>query len=68
MVWADISVNGKTDLYVIENGLLTALRYCYKILDKFVRPYADAFGPEFILMNNDARPHRAQVHTSLTPI
>ena len=28
MVWAGISVNGKTDLYAFENGTLTALRYC----------------------------------------
>ena len=35
-----ISVNGKTDLYAIENGTLTALRYCNEILDQFMRPYA----------------------------
>ena len=55
MVWAGISVNGKTDLYVVENGTLTAVRYCNKILDQFVRPYADAIGPEFILMDDYAR-------------
>ena len=49
MIWTGISVNGKkTDLYVIENETLTALRYCKEIFDQFVRPYAGAFGPEFI--------------------
>lgn len=61
MVWAGISMNGKTDLYVIENGTLTADRYCNEILDRFVRPYAGAVGPEFILMDDNARPHRARV-------
>ena len=62
MVWAGISINRKTDLYVIENKTLIALRYCNKILDQFVRPYAGAIAPEFILMDNNARP------TSLTRI
>ena len=46
MVWAGISVNGKTVLCVIENGTLTALRYCNEIFDQFVRPYAGAIGPD----------------------
>ena len=61
MIWAGISVNGKTDLYVIENITFTALRYCNAILDQFVRPYVGAIGPEFILMDDNARPHRAHV-------
>ena len=32
MVWAGISVNGKTDLYVVENGTLTVVRCCNEIL------------------------------------
>ena len=62
MVWAGISVNGKTVLCVIENRTLTALRYCNEIFDQFVRPYAGAIGTEFIiLMDDNARPHRAHV-------
>ena len=57
MVWAGICDNGKTDMYVIENGTLTALRYCNEILVRFVRPYAGAIGPELILMDDKARPH-----------
>ena len=38
MVWAGISVNGKTDLYAIKNGTLSSLRHCNEILDQFARP------------------------------
>ena len=38
MVWAGISAQGKTDLHVIDNGTLTALRYVNEILDVYVRP------------------------------
>ena len=57
MVWEGISVNGKTDSYVIENGTLTALRYCNEILDQFVRPYAGTIGPEFLLMDDNSTRH-----------
>ena len=40
---------------------MTGVRYRNEILDVYVRPYAGAVGPEFILMNDNARPHRARV-------
>jgi len=61
MVWACISLRGRTDLYVIENGSLTGVRYRDEILHDTVRPYAGATGPDFILMDDNARPHRAKV-------
>ena len=54
-------MHGKTDLHIIENGTLTAVRYVNEILDVYVRPYAGAIGPDFILMDDNARPHRAHV-------
>ena len=48
-------------IYVIEKGTLKTLRYCNEIFDRFVRPYAGAVSPEFILMDDHARPHRAHV-------
>ena len=39
----------------------TAIRYRDEILDPIVRPYAGAVGPTFILMDDNARPHRARV-------
>ena len=66
MVWAGISGNGETDLYIVENGTLTAVRYCNEIFYQFVRPYAGAIGPDFILMEDNARPQRAHItHTYL---
>ena len=61
MVWAGISAQGKTDLHVIDNGTLTAERYVNEILDVHVRPYAGAIGPDFILMDDNARAHRAHI-------
>ena len=34
LVWAGISAKGNTDLYVVENGTLAAVRYCEEILDQ----------------------------------
>ena len=65
MVWKGINVNRKTDLYAIENGTLTALRYCNAILNQFVRSYAGSIGQEFILMDDNARTHRAHVTTPI---
>ena len=61
MVWAGISAQGKTDVHVIDNGTLKALRYVNEILDVYVRPYADAdaVGENFILMDDNACAHRA---------
>ena len=59
MIWAGISAQGKTDLLVIDNSTLTALRYVNDILDVYVRPYAGAIGENFILMDDNAPAHRA---------
>ena len=61
LVWAGISYDGRTDLYVIRNGALTGVRYRDEILHPIVRPYAGACGPGFIMMDDNARPHRARV-------
>ena len=61
MVWAGIMANGKTDLYVIENGTLAALRYCNEIFDQFVRLYVGAIGQEFVLIDENANSHHVHV-------
>ena len=60
MVWGGISAGGKTDLLNIR-GNLNAQRYLHVILTPLVIPYAGAVGEGFILMDDNARPHRARV-------
>ncbi|GBN46032.1 Transposable element Tc1 transposase [Araneus ventricosus] len=59
MVWAGIMLDGRTPLHVFERGTVTGVRYRDNILDPYVRLFRGAFGLEFILMDDNARPHRA---------
>ncbi|GFU99660.1 transposable element Tcb2 transposase [Trichonephila clavipes] len=61
LVWAGISLGGHTDLHVFHGGTVTGLSYRDEILDPYVRPYAAAIGNDFILMDDNARPHRARI-------
>ncbi|GFV66110.1 transposable element Tcb2 transposase [Trichonephila clavipes] len=54
-------LGGHTDLHVFHGGTITGLRYRDEILDPYVRPYAAAIGNDFILMDDNARPHRAGI-------
>ncbi|GFX51086.1 transposable element Tcb2 transposase [Trichonephila clavipes] len=56
-----ISIDGRTDLYIIRDGPLTARRYRDEILRPIVVPYAAAIGDDFILMDDNSRPHRANL-------
>ncbi|GFV72144.1 transposable element Tc3 transposase [Trichonephila clavipes] len=61
LVWAGISLGGHTDLHVFHGRTVTGLRYRDEILDPYGRPYAAAIGNDFILMDDNARPHRAGI-------
>ena len=62
MVWADISRGGRTDPQIVIKGMMTGLCYSDDILeDVYDRPYTGAIGPQFILMDGNARPRRARV-------
>ncbi|GFV15094.1 transposable element Tcb2 transposase [Trichonephila clavipes] len=61
LVWAGFSLGGYTDLHVFNGGTVTGLRYRDETLDPYVRPYAAAIGNDFILMDDNARPHRARI-------
>ncbi|GFY15957.1 transposable element Tcb2 transposase [Trichonephila clavipes] len=61
LVYGGISIDGRTDLYIIRDGPLTARRYRDEILRPIVVPYAAAIGDDFILMDYNCRPHRANL-------
>ncbi|GBL97726.1 hypothetical protein AVEN_248667-1 [Araneus ventricosus] len=61
MVWEGISLGGHTDMHVFHGGTLTGVRYRDEILDPYVRSYAGVIGNDFILMDDNTRPHRAVV-------
>ncbi|GFV44773.1 transposable element Tcb2 transposase [Trichonephila clavipes] len=61
LVYAAISIDGRTDFYIIRDGPLTAHRYRDEILIPIVVPYIAAIGDDFILMDDNSRPHRANL-------
>ncbi|GFX67180.1 transposable element Tcb2 transposase [Trichonephila clavipes] len=61
LVYCGISIDGRTDLSIIRDGPLTARRYRDEILRSIVVPYAAAIGDDFILMDDNCRPHRTNL-------
>ncbi|GFX65226.1 transposable element Tcb1 transposase [Trichonephila clavipes] len=61
LVYGGISIDGRTDLYIIRDGPRTTRRYRDEILRPIVVPYAAAIGYDFILMDDNCRPHRANL-------
>ncbi|KAJ4447443.1 hypothetical protein ANN_09450 [Periplaneta americana] len=60
MVWAGISMEGRTELAFVKNGNLNADCYIEEILSEHVVLYAPFIGDEFQLMHNSVRLHTAQ--------
>ncbi|GFS74675.1 transposable element Tcb2 transposase [Trichonephila clavipes] len=61
LVYGCISIEGRTYLYIIREGPHTARRYRDGILRPIVVPYAAAIGDDFILMDDNCRPHCANL-------
>ncbi|GFU97344.1 transposable element Tcb2 transposase [Trichonephila clavipes] len=61
LVYGGCSNDGRTDLYIIRDGPLTARQYRDEILRPIVVPYAAAIGDDFILMDYNCMPHRANL-------
>ncbi|GFT26841.1 transposable element Tcb2 transposase [Trichonephila clavipes] len=61
LVYGDISTDGRTVLYIIRDEPLTARRYTDEILRPIVVPYAAAIGDNFLLMDDNCRPYRANL-------
>lgn len=51
--WA--SYDGSKDLCIIKNGALTGGTYVNEIIHEFLRPYAGAIGPDYVLMGENVR-------------
>lgn len=61
MVWRSVSLDGRTDLYRLDNSTLTAIRYHGpSIRGPIVRTYAGAVGLGFPLMCDKTLPHVAR--------
>ncbi|GFV57172.1 transposable element Tcb2 transposase [Trichonephila clavipes] len=61
LVYGGISIDGRTDLYIIRDGPLTSRRYSDEILRPIVVPYAAAIGDDFTLMDDNCMPHHANL-------
>ena len=60
MIWAGISLNGRTALVVVP-GNLNGRRYIDEILRPLVVPYLRQMGRNAIFQDDNARPHRAWI-------
>jgi hypothetical protein len=58
-------------LYIIRNRALIGIKYREEIIHPIVRQFAGAMGVEFVLMDDNARPYRANIvnhHSEATTI
>ncbi|GFV70422.1 transposable element Tcb1 transposase [Trichonephila clavipes] len=51
----------RIDLHILKRVSVTAVRYRDEVLEPIVRLYAAAVGPTFVLMDDNAHPHRADI-------
>ncbi|GFV62279.1 transposable element Tc3 transposase [Trichonephila clavipes] len=58
MVWAGITINGRTCLHVVANGTMTCQRYIVEVLLPHVRLFRGAVGDKFVFMDDNATCHR----------
>ncbi|GFX35281.1 transposable element Tcb1 transposase [Trichonephila clavipes] len=60
LVWGEIILGSRTDLHV-QSVTMTGHIYRDAILEQHVRLFRGAMGAEFLFMDDNARPHRANV-------
>ncbi|GFX81643.1 transposable element Tcb2 transposase [Trichonephila clavipes] len=51
-------LNGRTELHIFDRGSVFGDQYCEEVLLPHVRLFRAAIGPDFIFMDDNARPHR----------
>jgi transposase len=64
MVWGGIGLAVRIELVIVDRGTLNADRYITIILQDHVVPFAPHIGDNFILMQDNARPHIARCVTN----
>lgn len=57
-VWGGIFSNGTTDFI---NQAMTALRFHDRVIEPIIVSFPGAIGEEFVLVDDNARPHRAGI-------
>ncbi|GFY14246.1 transposable element Tcb1 transposase [Trichonephila clavipes] len=60
LAWGEIILGFRTDLYV-QSVTMTGHIYRDVILEQHVRLFRDVMGAEFLFMDDNARPHRANI-------
>ncbi|GFY30744.1 transposable element Tcb1 transposase [Trichonephila clavipes] len=50
-------LNGRAKLLIFDRGSITEDRYCEEVFLPHVRLLQGAIGPDFIFMDDNARPH-----------
>ncbi|GFX44155.1 transposable element Tcb1 transposase [Trichonephila clavipes] len=55
------SIGYRNNLHIFKRGSVTAVRYRDEVLEPIVRLYATAVGPTFVLIDDNARPNRADI-------
>ncbi|GFX46150.1 transposable element Tcb2 transposase, partial [Trichonephila clavipes] len=58
LVWGGIMLNGRTKLHIFDRGSVIGDRYCEEVLLPHVRLFQVPLAPDFIFMDDNARPHR----------
>ncbi|KMQ91674.1 transposable element tc1 transposase [Lasius niger] len=61
MVWSGISTHERTNLVTLPPPRMTAVRYVEEVLRLHVIPMHRRMGRNFILMQDNARPHNARI-------
>ncbi|GFV36285.1 transposable element Tcb2 transposase [Trichonephila clavipes] len=56
-----IMIDGRTPLHVFRSGSVTGQIYRDEVLDPYVRLFRGAHGRDFLFMDDNARPHRANL-------
>ena len=64
VVWVEMSLDGRTDLYVYARRGVTEARHCGDSLEPVVGSYAGTIGDVFILMQDNARANTVLLYTT----